>query len=185
MKRCPLLAAIALLAPLCFASRSFAQAEPTAHRGGELQAGLAFSNGSTDEVSKRIGGASAFADFDLTPHFGLEADVHLLDFFTPQDYAQQTYLAGGRAFIHRQRYTPYVKVLGGLGRTVSQSAFSVADPDLNEAFGVLALGGGLDIRIPHQLIVRAVDFEYQLWPSYYPNGLNPTVLSFGLAYRIR
>ncbi len=161
------------------------QAFPAAKRGGgEIRAGLAYSNGQTDFLQKRIGGFTVYGSYSLFPHFALEADVHMLQFFTPQDYAQRSYLAGGRFYYRKDRYEPYVKVMGGIAKSISQQQYNtyVGTPD---TYGTYTLGGGLDVRVPHRLVIRAIDYELQRWPAFLPNGLTPSVLTFGVAYQIR
>lgn len=173
-----------LLAPCGW--RASAQATPTIKGGGggKIQVGLAYSTAATDVVAKRIGGFSVYGTYSLLPHFALEGDIHLLQYFTPEDYAQRTYLGGGRLYYRLRRYEPYVKFLGGLGQTVAQKPNVIArgTPD---SYGVFSGGGGLDIFVGRKWVVRAVDFEKQTWPAFPTHDLAPSILSFGVAYRLR
>jgi hypothetical protein len=165
--------------------RSPAQAFPAATRpGGEIRAGITYTNASTDFVPKRIGGFTVYGSFSLFPHFALETDIHLLQFFTSEDYAQRSYLAGGRFYYRKNRFEPYAKVMGGIAQSVTQQRYNTY-PGAPDSYGTYALGGGLDIRAPHRLVIRAVDYEVQRWPAFLPNGLTPSMLSFGVAYQIR
>ena len=51
----------------------------------------------------------------------------------------------------------------------------------NLAYNLFAVGGGLDYRILRHVNARA-DFEYQRWMGFPPNGLAPSLLTFGAAY---
>ena len=137
-----------------------AQADPTAKRSGALQVGATYSNANSDEVFKRIGGASIYATFDLFRHLGVEADVH--------------------------RVQPYIKALGGSGKTVAQESYvEYTEPNTPGTFGAYSLGAGLDYRLSRSINIRAINFEQQLWPGFTPNGLSPRIISFGAAYRFR
>jgi len=182
MKHC--LFSLAAAALLLSAGSAHGQAIPLATRPGLLQVGAGYSNGSTDELSKRISGASVYATFDFAQHLGAEADVHYLNFGTPQDFAEDEYLIGPRYVYRIRRYEPYLKVLVGIGQTKDQASYRVA-PGTPGSYFAASFGGGLDIRLSHGINVRAVDFERQEWFGFPPNGLTPTVLTFGVAYRIR
>jgi hypothetical protein len=80
---------------------------------------------------------------------------------------------------------PYAKVLFGRG------VFNFAGPDpatgktvqvANLAFNTQSIGGGVDFKLSRSINLRLVDYEYQRWDGFPPNGLNPNVLSFGVAY---
>lgn len=45
-----------------------------------------------------------------------------------------------------------------------------------------SLGGGLDYQASEHIIIRAIDVEYQKWPSFGRDGLTPIVFTFGAAY---
>jgi hypothetical protein len=178
MKNILLLAAALTLLPLS----AHAQATPMATRGGAIQAGVGYTNADTDELQKRIGGASIWADFDLTNHIGLTGSVNLLDFETPQDYSQRSY-EGGVRFIERTHHVElYGKVQAGLGvYSYTQYNYGVVASD---SFGMFSLGGGVDYPWKHKIVFRLAQFEYQHW-KFPPNNLTPTLLSFGALYRIR
>ena len=56
----------------------------------------------SDYGQRKIQGFSGFADYDVLVHWGMEADVHSLTIWTPDDIAENSYLAGPR-FIYRKR----------------------------------------------------------------------------------
>jgi len=185
MKRCIL--ALSIAAPMLAPSAAHAQAMPAATRPGLLQAGITLSDANTDELQKRIAGASAYATFDFNEHLGVEADIHLLNFDTPQDFAEESFLIGLR-YVDRihERYEPYIRAQAGIGKTIAQEPYvALGTPGTPGTYGAYAFAGGLDIRIPYNLTVRAIDYEYELWPGFKPNGLSPSIVSVGIAYRIR
>lgn len=168
-----------------FTLSAHSQAFPTAIKpGGALRVGAEFSNANSDELPKRIGGISAYATYDLPWHLGVEADIHLLDYETPQDFGERTYLAGLRYSRRIHRFEPYIKVLGGIGQTVKESVYLGFAPNTPGTFSAFAIGGGTDYHFSHKWSLRG-DFEQQLWPNFTPNSLTPTVLSGGISYRIR
>ena len=186
MKRCIFAVSIAALM-LASTSSAHAQAMPAASRPGLLQAGITLSDANTDELTKRIGGASAYATFDFSENLGVEFDAHVLTFDTPQDFGEESFLLGHRYVKHyKDRYDPYVRAQAGIGKTISQNPYvALGTPGTPGTYGAYAFAGGLDIRIPYNLSVRAIDYEYQLWPGFKPNGLSPSMVSVGIAYRIR
>jgi hypothetical protein len=141
------------------------------------------SNADTDEFTSRISGITGYVTFDIKQHIGIEADIHMLSIITPNDFAERTFLGGARYVWHRGHLDPYVKVLAGIGQTYIQQPSPTYAPGTPGTYMVIAAAGGLDIRISHRINVRAIDFEYQKWPSYVPNGLTPTVITCGVAYR--
>jgi len=159
------------------------QALPTASRTGLLQAGFGLSNANSDEFTQRISGITGYATFDIRAHLGIEADIHMLNIITPNDFVESSYLGGVRYVWHRGRLDPYVKVLGGIGQTYIQPPYDTHAPGVPGTYMVIAGAGGLDLRLPHHINVRAIDFEYQMWPNFPPNGLSPTLITCGVAYR--
>ena len=170
---------------LAASSQLHAQAMPTATRTGILQAGIGVTNAQTDEFTPRISGITGYVTFDIRKHIGIEADIHMLNIITPSDFVEKSYLLGARYVWHTRHLDPYFKVLGGIGQTAIQQPTQTYAPGTPGTYMVLAGAGGLDIRLPHHINVRAIDFEYQMWPNFPPNGLNPTLITFGAAYHFR
>jgi hypothetical protein len=183
MKRCSLALAVAALA--LAPALGHAQDIPAASRPGLLQAGIALSSISPDLTNNRITGITGFVTFDFSERLGVEADIHLGSISTPNDIAVNSYLIGPRYVRRYGRYEPYAKVLFGIGSTVAQEQYIINEgtPGVPGTYGVLAAAGGLDIRLPYNLSVRAIDFEYQDWYSWKPHGLSPAIASVGIAYR--
>jgi len=181
-KRC---LAVLAFAALFFAASSqlFGQALPTASAAGILQVGGGVSNAQGDEFTNRLTGLTGYATLDFRSHIGAEIDVHILNLIAPFNFVEDTYLGGARYVWHRGRFTPYVKVLGGIGQTYIKQPSSTFVPGTPSTKLVVAGGGGIDIRLPWHINVRAIDFEYQMWPGYGKDGLNPSMLTCGAAYR--
>ena len=168
---------------LSLTSIGYAQALPTATGHGSLQAGGGFSLAMPDYGQKNIKGISAFGDFDFTPHIGVEADIHYVALITPTDLAENTYEIGPRYVYRKGRFAPYAKVMGGLGDLVIQETED--NPGrYSGTYFMYSFGGGLDILVPHHIVIRAMDVEIQRWPNL-GNGLTPTVFTVGAAYRFR
>lgn len=166
---------------LSLTSIGSAQALPTATGHGGLQAGLGFTLAQPDYGQKNIEGFTAFADLDLTPHIGIDADIHYVALDTPTDIAENTYVLGPRYTFRKGRFIPYVKVVAGVGALVIQETQD--NPGrYSGTYFMYGFGGGLDIVATHHFIVRAIDFEAQRWPGL-GNGLTPTVYTAGVAYR--
>ena len=177
-----------LVPALCFFAGSLgilhAQARYTATRAGDLQVGGDFVVANSDYETSDFKGAGIYATLDLTSHFGAEVDFHDIGSSQGTDEYERTYEIGGRYFRSYGRFSPYVKALYGRGvfnftqyATGSGYYFTEANLAYNEFVG----GAGVDIRIRPYLNAR-VDYEYQDWHSFPPNGLTPQLLSVGAAY---
>jgi hypothetical protein len=179
MKHC--LSALALsVVALVAAPRMMAQATATA-TGNALAVGVAYQNIDPDYGPSRASGLSIFANYDFARFVGATAEINVQTAFSSVVYKETTYMVGARGEYRRGRYLAYGKVLIG-GASGSNNS---GNPGLLNvgSYPVVALGGGLDIRMEHHITIRAIDYEEQHWLSYSPNGLTPHVLSFGAAYR--
>ena len=156
-------------------SIAFAQGDATLDRAGDLQIGLGYSSANSDYLTSRINGLAFYADFDLRQHVGIEADFHQVSDSSGSQVYQRTYEIGARYFRKYGITTPYAKLLYGRG------VFNFPYGDANLAYNLFALGGGVDFAVHPRFNVR-VDYEYQSWLDFKPNGLTPTVLTIGVAY---
>jgi len=168
-----------LVCTLGFAVYAHSQAVPTASRTGALQIGGGFSYAKPDYTETAIKGASAYSTFDLTKHLGAEADIHVVSISTPDRVGENSYLIGPRYVFNEKHFSPYAKVLAGLG----EIKFNFATmPASSTTTFVYALGAGLDVQVTHNINIRPIDFEYQQWPTFKPHGLSPYVITVGAAY---
>ncbi len=170
---------------LGLATWSHAQAVPTASRsvGGTIQIGGGLTFADPDYGPKYAKGLAIYGNFDVIHNIGIEGDIHFASLITPTDIGENTYLLGPRYTYRYHRLAPYVKVLFGVGQfQYQQGTYGKGSTD---TYGLYAFGGGLDVRATHRLSVRPIDFEFQRWPNYAPNGLTPFVLTVGAAYVFR
>lgn len=178
---------------LCFAAlalvslsslRASAQATYAGDRDGVIQVGLTYSNSQTDEYWKRTTGVSAYAAVDFKKHLGAEADIHLPGIASaPEGWSEKSYDVGLRYIYRFRRYDVYAKGMIGIGQTVQVAPAYL--PGQPATYFLYAGGGGLDIRLVRNVIVRAIDFEYQRWPGFPQHALTPSIVSIGAAYRFR
>jgi len=161
---------------------SHAQASPTATQGGSIQLGGGYSFGRTDIYRKKIQGFTVYGDFDFTRHWGIEGNIHRNSIITPNDVGLDSYLLGPRYSFHYRRFQPYVKGELGIGRYKTDYDPAEQKVNFSNTFKIFAVGGGLDYHLNRHLNIRAVDYEYQGWPGFGANGLNPYVFTFGAAY---
>lgn len=157
-----------------------AQAVPTATRNN-LAVGIAYQNIDPDYGPSRASGVGIFGNYDFSKHAGVTAEINMQTAFSSVVYLEHTYLVGLRGMYDRGRYEAYGKFLIG-GASASNNS---SNPNLLNvgSYPLVALGGGLDVRMQHHITIRAIDYEDQKWLDYHPNGLTPHLLSFGVAYR--
>jgi hypothetical protein len=130
----------------------------------------------------RLYGVGAFVDVKFTRWVQIEAEGRWLRFNEFLNIDEDNYLIGPRLPIQRLRFwkaTPYAKALIGYGKM---------NFEYNDAYGHftdIAFGGGLDIKLTRKINVRAIDFEYQDWPTWVNNqSLKPYGFSAGFSYRV-
>lgn len=172
------------LASLIFASLSIAlhaQADHAAERLAVVQVGAGVSLVQPDYETSSIKGYSIYGDFDFSPHFGIEGDIHMATVITPDDIGESSYLIGPRYVFHRGRFHPYAKALLGVGVFTFEPVY-VNSSSSSSSHKMYAFGGGLDIAVKRRLNVRAIDMEYQRWPGFGPSGLTPLAFTVGAAY---
>ena len=172
------------LASLIFASLSIAvhaQADHAAERLAVVQVGGGVSLVQPDYENSSIKGYSIYGDFDFSPHFGIEGDIHMATVITPNDIGESSYLIGPRYVFHRGRFHPYAKALLGVGVFTFEPVY-VSSSSSSSTHKMYAFGGGLDIAVKRHLNVRAIDMEYQRWPGFGPSGLTPLAFTVGAAY---
>jgi hypothetical protein len=172
------------------ATNSFAQVEPSAHRGQiSLTAGGLASGFQPDYAGGLVPGSSpnhlfglgAYVDVRFTRWLQLEAEGRWLRFNSYLEITEDNYLIGPRVPIHTFRWreaTPYGKVLIGMGKMTFE---------YNDAYGHftdIAYGGGVDLKLSKRFTLRAFDFEYQQWPNWVNTSLHPYGGSIGIGYKV-
>jgi opacity protein-like surface antigen len=125
-------------------------------------------------------GFGTYVDVRFTHWFQVEGEARWLRF---NDYAgehQDNYLIGPKIPICRfGRANAYGKVMIGTGKMTFPYNFGYG------TFTALAYGGGIDYSLSRKLTLRAVDFEFQQWPSWLNNSaLYPYGVSVGVGYRV-
>lgn len=175
-----LLSAILLSTPALLAVRAAAQAVPTATGpGGRLSLGVAASGFQADFGKRHIGGAAVYVDANLTMHLGIEAEARRLQYHEEAGIRQTTYLAGPRLTLRPHAFSPYAKLLVGIGQF--HFPYGYADG----RYFVVAPGAGIDYRLRGGGIkLRLIDFEYQDWPQFTFGQLHPYGLSAGISLRL-
>ncbi|MGA3372814.1 MAG: outer membrane beta-barrel protein [Terracidiphilus sp.] len=124
-------------------------------------------------------GAGAYVDVRLTRWFQIEAEGRWQRFNQFDDIYQDNFLIGPRVPVfHFRRSNVYAKALAGY----SKMNF---DPFNDHGkFTDLAFGGGVDVKLTKRLSFRAVDVEYQYWPTWGDSTLSPYGASMGIGYKI-
>lgn len=164
---------------LAFIPQLNAQAVYSAERTARITVGVGASRFNTDYAPEPNYGPSFFADIDLFRHLGFEGEGHFGGIVSPDDIGENSYLVGPRAFLRRNRFTGYGKLMVGRGSITNQLF------NLSSSYNIYAFGGGLEYRAARRLSVRAIDFEMQKWPDFAPHGLAPLIVTVGASYIIR
>jgi hypothetical protein len=171
-----LLVAMSIFGATCSAH---AQARPAATKD-PVQLGATFSFGNPDYTETYIKGYTIYGDYSIFRRLALEGEYHDLTWKTPDGVGEYSVVAGPRySFAIEDRARLYVKALGGVGRIQFQKPKPNAGTD---TYAVFAPGAGVEFRATHHINIRAIDFEYQLWPGFRPSGLSPWVASTGAAW---
>lgn len=175
-----MLATVVLTLPALSPACAGAQAVPTATGpGSRLSLGIAGSAFQADYGKRYIGGVAVYADANLTPHLGLEAEARTLRYHEEADIRQTTYLAGPRFTLRPHAFLPYAKLLVGVGQF--HFPYGYADGH----YFVVAPGAGVDYRLGGSGIrLRLIDFEYQDSPQFTYGQLRPYGLSAGVSVRL-
>ncbi len=172
---------VAIIALLGFGPASVkSQVSPSALKSPiTLTAGGTISLFDPDYASNSLAGLGAFVDLTVFHGIGVEAEGRWQHIHEYEGISQDNYLIGPRVKLRRfWRATPYVKALGGFTNMNFEEGIG------SGRFTTLAFGGGLDIRVTRRWSVRAIDAEYQYWPSFLDGSLSPFGASAGVSYRI-
>lgn len=157
------------------------QAKETAGGPGSyLSAGGGVSAFQADYGQQVIGGGAVFVDANPTWRYGFELEGRWLNYHTDEQVTEQNYLGGVRVMLWKpgSRFQPYGKFLAGVGHITFPFQYATG------SYLAMAPGAGVDIHLNDRWSVRAVDFEYQLWPQFTYGQLKPYGVTVGLRYRI-
>jgi opacity protein-like surface antigen len=167
------------------AGRLHAQATPTAETPGVLQIGAMFNIAAPDYRPQKFYGYGFYTTFDFKYHIGFEGEFHQInDTDSAEGIYERTYEIGPRYVLHHDRFDPYAKIMYGRGvfnYPLMLDETGHVTQTANIAYNIGAIGAGLDYHVVPAMNVR-VDYEYQDWFSFPPNGLTPMILSVGVAY---
>lgn len=136
-------------------------------------------NGIEQQAPNRLYGWGTYVDVDLRHWIQLEGEARWLRFNARENIREDNYLFGPRVPLPRYwKLHPYGKALFGWGRMNFQYDYAYG------RFADIALGGGVDIPVTKRLTVRAIDFEYQMWPNWVNGTLKPYGGDVGISYRV-
>jgi len=132
-----------------------------------------------DYIPTKLVGLGAYVDVNLFRGIGVEGEGRWQRFHEYQGISQDNYLIGPRVQLrHFWRARPYVKALGGFSNMNFEDGIGTG------RFTTFAFGGGVDIHLTRRWTVRAIDAEYQYWPSFLSVTLSPYGASAGISYRV-
>ena len=111
------------------------------------------------ESDQRLWGIGAFADYHITSHIGVQAELRFLPFNSFYGEAEENYLAGPRYVVGRfGKLRPFAQCLAGIGKI--QYPFQIG----SGSYLAVAPGAGVDYRIARRWSL-AGEYEYQFWPG--------------------
>jgi hypothetical protein len=123
-------------------------------------------------------GVGAYVDVKLSRWLQIEAEGRWQRFHQYEGIRQDNYLIGPRIPAYRfGKATVYGKALVGS----SKMRFNPYGD--HGTFTTIAFGGGMDVKLTRKLVWRAVDVEYQYWPSWGNSSLSPYGASMGIGYK--
>lgn len=132
----------------------------------------------SEASSQALYGLGAYVDIGFSRWVQIEAEGRWLRLHQLYGIHQDNYLAGPRLPLYRyKKATVYGKALGGF----SEMSFGYG---LHGRYTTLAFGGGVDMKLTKRLSLRALDVEYQYWPTWGNQTLSPYGASVGLGYKI-
>jgi len=169
---------LVLLAGGC--AHAWSQVAPSAYASPlSFSVGAEGSGFNPDYGPNWIYGGGIFLDLKFNRWIQVEAEGRWLRAHQFDNIYEDNYLIGPRIPIHQfKRAEPYGKVLVGIGTMNFQDNYAYG------RFTDVALGGGLDLALSKRLTFRAVDFEYQLWPTWVDGTLSPYGASVGISYKV-
>ena len=165
-----------------------AQVAPSAIRSNHgLWVGAEYSNvhaGFPYESNERLWGIGAFADYHITSHIGVEADMRFLRFNSFYGETEDTYLAGPRYLVGTfGKLQPYAQCLVGIGKI--QYPFQIG----TGSYFAVAPGAGANYRIGSRWSLTG-GYEYQSWldspgvPGEPAHRIVPSGFHAGFAFRL-
>jgi hypothetical protein len=123
-------------------------------------------------------GVGAYVDVTLTRWLKIEAEGRWQRFHKYNDIHQDNYLIGPRVPVyHFRNVTVSGKVLVGCAK------MNFSPNKEHGRFTDIAFGGGMDVKLTKKLSWRALDVEYQYWPSWGNSSLSPYGASMGIGYK--
>jgi len=151
------------------------QAIPTASRAADAQVGFGYAAGRPDYVQQTFPGLAAYADLDLRPHLGVEAEFHQIASTSGNLMREQTYEIGGRYLCTYGALVPYIKAMAGIGVLRYPQGLTTL------GYAMFAGGAGADLKLTTRIHLRG-EYEFQKWTSFPNGGLTPQIVTVGVAY---
>lgn len=146
--------------------------------GANIVVGGGVSLFETDYGQQKIGGMVGYADVNPTWRYGVEFEGRKLNYHTSEDVQESTYMVGPKVALKGGNLRPYAKFMVGVGKITLPFKYATG------SFLAYAPGGGVDWLVGDRLIVRVVDFEYQMWPEFTYGKLTPYGISMGVSFRV-
>ena len=136
---------------------------------------MGYAIGRPDYVRLTFPGITAYADLDLRPHLGVEAEFHSIFDSGGSKMAERTYELGARYLRAYGPLVPYAKGMFGVGQFQYPQGTTTLD------YWMFAGGVGADFELTQRIHLRG-EYEYQQWTGFPTGGLHPQIVTIAVAY---
>ena len=133
----------------------------------------------SDYGQRLLGGALVYTDINPEWRVGFEGEARYLRIHADEDVTETNYFVGPRYVWRVWGFRPYAKFLVGAQKMTFPFHYAQG------TFFTYAPGGGFEYAPGDRVILRVVDFEYQVTPAFASFGqLRPYGLSAGISWRL-
>lgn len=132
----------------------------------------------SDYGQRALGGGLVYADMNPQWRLGFEGEARYLRLHTSADVTETNYLVGPTYTRRMWGFRPYAKFLVGAEKITLPLHYAQG------TFFTYAPGGGVQFVAGDRLILRVVDFEYQVTPFAGYGQLRPYGISTGFSIRL-
>jgi hypothetical protein len=170
--------AIVLAMTLCAAHANAQDIATAKGPGGYFAVGGGVSMFEADYGQRALGGGLLYADMNPEWRIGFEGEARYLRLHTDEDVTETNYFVGPTYTRRFMGFRPYAKFLVGAEKITLPFHYAQG------TFFTYVPGGGVQLVAGDRLILRVIDFEYQISPFATYGQLRPYGISAGFSIRL-